>query len=127
MLRQAQLLLERTPRKFLNNFVDKSDGGMFCSPENPKRKFRMSNSNARTGISIESKFSFWLKTVERIIVIVAGVAAILPLWQFWSEAGQRELERNSTFILAHQACQELINELIEEEVGKLYSIPGLTG
>lgn len=59
-------------------------------------------------------------------MIVARIAAILPLWQFWPEAGQRELELNSNFILAHQACQELINELVDEKVMKLNSYPGLT-
>lgn len=86
----------------------------------------MSKARERAKEISNISFSFWLKTVERIIVIVAGIAAILPLWQFWSEAGQRELERNSIFILAHQACQELISELIEEKVRELNSFPGLT-
>lgn len=53
---------------------------------------------------MESGWAVWLKNVERAIVIVASLAALVPLWQFYREQGERRLDRASNFILAYNAC-----------------------
>lgn len=45
-----------------------------------------------------------LKHAERIAVILAAIAAMFPLYQFWSEAEMRLLERRANYIQALHLC-----------------------
>ena len=56
------------------------------------------------------QFMFWLKALERVVIIIAAFAAVFPLYQFYSEADDRRLDRASNFILAHAACIDLIRD-----------------
>lgn len=49
----------------------------------------------------------YLQIVERVAVIIAAVFAVFPMWQFYSERSDRELDRASKFILAQSACLQL--------------------
>lgn len=48
-----------------------------------------------------------LERAERIAVIVAAIAALFPLYQFWSEAEMRLLERRSNYVQALALCAPL--------------------
>lgn len=47
-----------------------------------------------------------LEGVERVVVIVAAFAALLPIYQWYSEAEARRIERVSTFANAGQSCYD---------------------
>lgn len=53
-----------------------------------------------------------LEAVERVVVIVAAFAALLPIYQWYSEADARRLDRISTFATAGQACYEWYASLL---------------
>lgn len=48
----------------------------------------------------------FLKSVERIVVILAAVFALFPLYQWWAERHDRELARISNYITAYQTCDD---------------------
>ena len=54
-------------------------------------------------------FSATLLTVERVVVTVAALAALFPLWQFWDERFDREEERAALFIASQSTCLELLS------------------
>lgn len=47
-----------------------------------------------------------LKVIERTAVLVAALAALVPLWQFYDEAEDRKVDRAANFILAYSICAE---------------------
>ncbi len=51
-----------------------------------------------------SEIEQWLKAIERIAITLAALAAILPMWQYYTEAGDRRLDRMTRVVQAHQAC-----------------------
>jgi hypothetical protein len=64
-----------------------------------------------------------IATIERTLVSVAALAALLPIWQFATETRDRELDRVANFVLAYRACfgedgvaieDERLEELTEE-------------
>jgi hypothetical protein len=46
----------------------------------------------------------WLPGVERIVLLVAALAALVPLWQWWIERGERRLDRIATLIQTADLC-----------------------
>lgn len=56
---------------------------------------------------MSEKWSKVLQAFESGVVIVAGVAALFPIWQFVNERDDRALDRHANFISAHAICQEL--------------------
>ncbi len=67
-----------------------------------------------------------LRSIERLIIISAAVFAAFPLWQYFSEAPDRQLNRDATMILAYAACQDAgavgFLKLVEEytEIQRIY-------
>jgi len=50
--------------------------------------------------------TLYLKNAERTVVLIASLVAILPLWQIYSEADERKLDRAANFVLAYSVCSE---------------------
>ncbi|MEL7513703.1 MAG: hypothetical protein AAGK03_03755 [Pseudomonadota bacterium] len=48
----------------------------------------------------------WLLTLERVVVIVAGIFSIFPIYQFITESSQRALDRQANFIVAADICAD---------------------
>jgi hypothetical protein len=63
----------------------------------------------------------WLLAVERLVLIVASLAAMVPLWQFYNEREDRALDRAANFISAYSVCLS-----IEEEIASP-PLPNLDG
>lgn len=61
-------------------------------------------------MSKREKAGEFLLVAERVVVIVAGVAALFPLWQFWAEREARQIDRAANFITAFQACENITPE-----------------
>lgn len=64
-----------------------------------------------------------LLAIERLIVTVAALAALFPLWQFWDEREDRHLDRAANFVQGLHACAvmgekypEIMIELREGEM-----------
>ena len=49
-----------------------------------------------------------VKLIERTVVIIATLAAIFPLYQWYSEADDRRVDRVATLVMAGQACNEAL-------------------
>ena len=47
-----------------------------------------------------------LEILERVVVIVAAIVAIFPLWQWWSERDARDLDRIANLATAGALCRE---------------------
>ncbi|MBL3596868.1 hypothetical protein JMM63_15065 [Rhodovulum sulfidophilum] len=47
-----------------------------------------------------------LEVIERLVVILAAVLALFPLWQWWSESEARELDRISNLATAGALCRD---------------------
>ncbi len=66
-------------------------------------------------------FRSWILILERVVVTVAALAAMFPIWQYSTEARDRELDRAANFVLAYRACFGEDGVLIEntriEELG----------
>ncbi|WP_299854657.1 hypothetical protein [uncultured Roseobacter sp.] len=47
-----------------------------------------------------------LEVIERLVVILAAVLALFPLWQWWSERDARELDRIANLATAGALCRD---------------------
>lgn len=56
-----------------------------------------------------------LKVLERFAVLSAAFAAMFPFWQYYSEAGDRRVDRAANFILAQRACSGFFAEIEVDE------------
>lgn len=53
-----------------------------------------------------------IRTIERLIILAAAIAAIFPLLQWYSEADDRRLERVASLITAADSCTTLSNDAL---------------
>lgn len=61
------------------------------------------------------KYNSWILIIERVVVTVAALAAMFPMWQYSTEARDRELDRAANFVLAYRACFGEDGVLIEDK------------
>lgn len=63
-----------------------------------------------------------LVAIERLVVITAAILAIFPLWQWWSESEERQLDRISKTIEAVGTCNDTLSNFLhsgEDEWGEM--------
>ena len=70
----------------------------------------MLSSSKRPARTTTRRMMSVLKVLERCAVLIAALAALFPMWQFYSEAQDRRIDRAANFILAQQTCDAFFSE-----------------
>ncbi|MEO9649352.1 MAG: hypothetical protein ABJ360_09540 [Roseobacter sp.] len=54
----------------------------------------------------------YLEHIERAIIAVASIAALFPLYQWYSESDAREFDRAVNLVASGAVCEEWINQIV---------------